>query len=154
MSRAKRGRHADASTGDLFAIPRAAAQVPGTMDYRQTVSALTGVMLSEAAAAGLDRYEIASQASRLSGKDVSKLMLDGYTAESREDFNIPLWLAPVIESVCCSTRLTEWLVDMRGGRFLVGAETLDAEIGRISAKVDTATTQLKQLRELRRRIPG
>jgi len=153
MSRRSRTvTNGDALTGDLFAIPRAAAPVAGTMDYRQGVSGLVGDMLSIAAAAGLDRYEVASQASRLTGKDVSKAMLDGYTAESREEFNVPFWLTPVLESVCSSTLLTQWLVGVRGGRFLVGAETLDAEIGRVSQEVDSAAARLKQLRDLRRRV--
>ncbi|WP_164273478.1 hypothetical protein [Stenotrophomonas sp. B1-1] len=142
----------DALTGDLFAIPRPVAPVDGAMNYRKTVSALVGDMLNGARVAGLDRYEVAAKASRLAGRDVSKAMLDGYTAESRDEFNVPLWLAPVLEVVCDSTQLTEWLADVRGGRFLVGAATLDAEIGRRSREMDIAAAELKQLRELRRRV--
>ena len=64
----------DAITRDLFAVPRAAAAVPASMDYRAQVSHLVSAMLADAHAAGLDRYEVASRASRLAGRDVSKAM--------------------------------------------------------------------------------
>ncbi|MCX7563445.1 hypothetical protein OS176_07820 [Xanthomonadaceae bacterium XH05] len=142
----------DTATGDLFAIPRPASAEPGAMDYRRVVSALVAEMLAGAAASGMDRYEVASRASRLTGKDVSKAMLDGYTAESREEFNVPLWLSPVLETVCSSTLLTAWAAGVRGGQLLVGADTIDAEIGRIERERDAAAEQLRQLKDLRRRV--
>lgn len=147
-----RSRRADALTGDMFAIPRPAAQVPGSMDYRVPVTHLVGEMLKDAAAAGLDRYEVASRASRLAGRDVSKAMLDGYTAESREEFNVPLWLAPVLEVVCQSTVLGEWHGSVVGGQLLLGAAAIDAEIGRLESERFRAAEDLKALRELRRRV--
>jgi len=143
---------ADTLTGDLFAIPRAAAAVDGAMDYRATVSALVSRLLDGARAAGMDRWEVASRASRLAGRDVSKNMLDGYTAESREEFNLPLWLAPVLETVCTSTALAEWHAGVRGGQILVGAATLDAEIGRLEREREVAGERIKRLKELGRRV--
>lgn len=137
--------------GDLFPIPRPAEPIPASMNYRRIVSALVAGMLAEAAAAGIDRWEVASRASRLTGKDISKLMLDGYTAESREEFNAPFWLTPVLESVCSSTRLTEWLASVRGGKLLVGADTLDAEVGRLERERDQTTNRLRELKEIQRR---
>lgn len=122
------------------------------MDYRRAVSGLMAEMLAGAAASGLDRYEVASRASRLTGKDVSKAMLDGYTAESREEFNVPLWLSPVLETVCSSTLLTSWAAGVRGGQLLVGADTIDAEIGRIERERDAAAERLRQLKDLQRRV--
>jgi hypothetical protein len=139
-------------TGDLFAIPRPAAPIEGSMDFRRPVSALVSEMLAYAHSSGVDRYEVATRASRLTGKDISKNMLDGYTAESREEFNVPLWVAPVLEIVCDSTVLTEWNASIRGGTFLVGAATLDAEIGRLSREADITASKLKQMRDLRRKV--
>lgn len=141
----------DRASGDLFAgIPQPPPPVPASMDYRQRVSALIGDMLADARAAGLDRYEVASRASRLAGRDISKAMLDGYTAESREEFNVPLWVAPVLETVCSSRVLADWHATALGGRILFGAATLDAEIGRIEREREVATDRLRQLKELRR----
>ena len=144
-------RRSGGLTGDLFAIPRPAASVPGSMDFRAEVSALLGDMLAHARAAGLDRYEVASRASRLAGRDVSKAMLDGYTSGSREEFNCPLWVAPVLEIVCSSTALGEWHGAKVGGQLLLGAATLDAEIGRLESERAHAGEQLRALKDLRRR---
>jgi len=142
----------DALTGDMFALPRPAAPVPGTMNFRRPVSLLLGDMLKDAHAAGLDRFEVAARASRLAGRTVSANMLDGYTAESREEFNCPLWLAPVLEIVCSSTRLAEWHGSVVGGQLLLGAATLDAEIGRLEREKQRANEQIKALKDLSKRV--
>lgn len=147
-----RSRRSDALTGDLFAVPRAPALIPGSMDFRAETSLLVGEMVEEARGAGLDRWEIASRASRLVGRDVSKHMLDGYTAESREEFNVPMWLAPVLEIVCSSTRLGDWHAAKVGGQLLLGAATIDAEIGRLEAERERSATQIRQLKQLRGRV--
>lgn len=145
-------RRSDGLTGDLFAVPRPPALVPGSMDFRAETSLLMGEMIENARAAGLDRWEIASRASRLVGRDVSKNMLDGYTAESREEFNVPLWLAPVLEIVCRSTLMGDWHAEKVGGQLLLGAATIDAEIGRLEAERDRNATRIRQLKQLRGRV--
>jgi len=139
-------------SGDLFEIPQRPAPLPGTMDYRPVVSELVSNMLAEASRAGIDRHEVAARASRLTGKDVTKNMLDGYTAPGREEFNVPLWLSPVLETVCTSTILSAWLASVHGGRLLLGAETLDAEIGRIMREQEQNAAMLRDLKEMRRRV--
>lgn len=139
-------------TGDLFEIPQPPKPVPGTMDYRPLVSELASNMFEEAARRGLDRHAIAAEASRLTGKDVSKGMLDGYTAPARDAFNLPLWLAPVLETICQSTMLGNWHAHMRGGRLLVGADALDAEIGRLIRERASAGVRLRELAAMRRRL--
>lgn len=139
-------------TGDLFAIPQPLRQAPGSMDFRAAVSELVSQMLAEAHRAGLDRHDVAARASRLTGKDVSKNMLDGYTAPGREEFNLPLWLAPVLEVACAATPLATWHASVHGGRLLVGAETLDAEIGRLMREHEATAERLRDLKDLRRRV--
>lgn len=146
-------RHrADTSTGDLFALPCAAPQIPGTMNYRAPVSELTGRMLQDAHAAGMDRHEVAARVSRLVGHTVSKATLDSYTAVGREAFNVPLWFAPVLEVVCESTALAEWHGQLVGGQLLMGAAAIDAEIGRQETLRHNAADRLRKLKDLRRRI--
>lgn len=122
------------------------------MDYRPVVSELVSNMLAEASRVGMDRHEVAAQASRLTGKDVTKNMLDGYTAPGREEFNVPLWLAPVLGTVCSSTMLGDWHASVHGGRLMVGAEALDAEIGRLMREQEQAAARLRDLKDLRRRV--
>lgn len=141
-----------AFSGDLFEIPQAVAPMPGSLDFRAQVSELIAVLLADAHKAGLDRHEVAARASRLTGKDVTKNMLDGYTAPAREEFNCPLWLAPVLEIVCCSTALASWHAGVHGGRVSVGAETLDSEIGRVMRERELADARLRELKDLRRRV--
>jgi hypothetical protein len=148
-------RTRDHVSGDLFAaIPRPAPSVPGGMDFRPQLSMLVGDMLTKAHASdrSLDRYAIAAIASRLAGKEISKAMLDGYTAESREAFNLPLWCVPALETACGSTALTEWLADVRGGRLVLGPAALDEEIGRLQGDKELIDERLRELRDLRRRV--
>ena len=58
---------------------------------------------------------------------------------------------PALEVACRSTALTEWQARVRGGELLVGAATMDAEIGRLEHERDQAAERIKQLRKLRRR---
>lgn len=148
-----RDRAATAATGDLFAsLPQPAAAEPGSMDYRTKIAVLVGYMLDDARANhGLDRYAVAAAVSRMVGKEVSAAMLYAYTAESRDMHNAPAWLMPALEHVCQTNRYTEWLAANRGGRFLLGAAALDAEIGRLQAEIEGARDHLKGLQELRRR---
>jgi hypothetical protein len=135
-------RRIDTLTGDLFALlPRAAEALPGTQNYCAEVAHL----VSEAmASAGADRIEVAARMSRLSGKEISKDMLYGYTAESRDAYNLPFYLAPVLEVACQTHLLTHWLADKRGGQLLVGKDALDAEIGKLERARDEAGKRIRQ----------
>jgi hypothetical protein len=143
----------DRFTGDLFAaIPRPAPAVEGGMDYRARLSHLVSEMLAAAHVAGVDRYEVAARTSRLAGKEVSKAMLDGYTSEAREAFNLPLYLVPALEVACESVALSNWLAETRGGRLVLGAAALDAEIGRMEAELDDQKARLSELKTLRKKV--
>jgi len=136
-------RTRDDRTGDLFAYPRPAVQQPGAYDYRDVVSHLVSEILEEA---DVNRFEVAARVSQLTGREISKYMLDAYSAESREGHNFPFSLAPALEAACRTYRLTHWLVDIRGGELLVGREALDAELGRIEKQKETLNRRARQLR--------
>jgi len=142
----------DQVTLDLFEIPRAAAPVPASMDFRAEVSQLLSAMLASAAAAGIDRWEVSARASRLAGRDITKAMLDGYTSEARDEFNVPFWIVPVLEIVCSSCSACDWHASKLGGRARYGAATLDAEIGRLEHVANEASAQARELKALRRRV--
>lgn len=135
----------DPLTIDMFDVPSPAPDLPGTMDYRAQVSHLVSEMLRSAPH---DRYDIAAKMSRLTGKDVSKNMLDAYASDAREDHNLPFYLLPALETVCESHAMTAWLADVRGGRLLVGREALNAELGRLERQRDEAAKRIKQLKQL------
>lgn len=145
----------DNVTGDLLSgIPTPVAARPASLDFRSAVAHVLCRMLSVAQARdpGLDRYGIAATASRFAGKEISKAMLDAYTAESRDAYNLPFWAAPAIEVACDSTALTEWLAEVRGGRLVLGPATIDAEIGRLQVEREAMSDRLRDLRALRRSI--
>lgn len=135
----------DAATLDLFPVPHPAPETPGTMDYRVTVAHLVGDMLRGAQG---DRFDVAAKMSRLTGKDVSKNMLDAYASDAREDHNLPFYLGPALEVVCESHVLGAWFSEVRGGRLLVGREALNAELGKLERARDEAAKQIKKLKTL------
>jgi cytochrome P450 len=134
------------ATPDFFEVPAPAPTIEGTQDYRTQVSQLVSRMLADAALAGKDRYAVAAEMSRLTGQDISKAMLDGYAAEARDTFNIPLSKALVLEVACQSHALTNWMVAKRGGKLLLGAEAINAEIGRLQRIADDAARRARELK--------
>lgn len=132
---------------DLFAVPQPAAAQPGAMDYRVGLSHLVSEVLSAASAAGRDRHEIAGRMSALAGYTVSVNMLNGYTSESREAFNVPLHLIPALEHACETHAITNWLVAVRGGQLLIGRDALHAELGRLQRVSDQAQRNIKRLKK-------
>lgn len=136
-------RTADTRTPDLFEVPVPAPELPGRLDFRPQIAHLVSELMRGAEG---DRYAIAATVSRLTGKDVSKHMLDAYASELREDHNLPLYLLPALEAACGSHLLTAWLADVRGGRLLVGREALMADLGRLERARDDAAAKIKLLK--------
>ncbi len=134
----------DHLTGELFNVPRPVPALPGSMDYRSVVAHLLSEALQRA---GSNRFELAGRISALVGKDVSKWMLDGYTAEAREEFNLPFYLVPAIESACCTHAMTEWLASVRGARVLIGEEALHHDLSRLQEIRETADAAIKALKQ-------
>jgi len=118
----------DALTLDLFEVPTPQAAATGNLDL--------DVPLREALSDALrhseiNRHQVAAEMSRLTGRDISKYMLDAYTAESREAHNFPMRYAAAFEHVTNSYALTNLLAKARGCKVLVGEDALLAEFGRI-----------------------
>lgn len=135
----------DPLTNDMFAVPAPAAPLPSSMDYRQEVAGLVAAVLKGADG---DRYEVAARMSRLSGREVSKYMLDAWSSESRDAYNLPFCAAPVFEAACHTHDLSNWLADKRGGRLLIGREALTAELGKLERLRDEASRHIKELKKV------
>ncbi|GAP66300.1 hypothetical protein MBSD_n1604 [Mizugakiibacter sediminis] len=138
----------DYVTPDLFEVPRPAAPLPGSMDYRTTVCGLLSTMLEES---GQSRFAIAAKVSELTGREVTKYMLDSYCAESREDYNAPAFIMPVIEVAAGSYVYSNWLASIRGGRLLVGRDALAAELGRVERMKEELAQQERAIKDQLRR---
>lgn len=132
---------------DIFAVPIPHHPEPGRCRYGQEASKLISRMIGESGAG--DRYAIAAELSRKSGKEVSKHMLDAYASPSRQDHAMPFWMAPILEEVCQSQLLTNWLAEKRGGRVAYGYEALKQELGKLVLLKDHAVKDLnKRIRQI------
>lgn len=135
----------DSVTPDLFEIPQPVTPNPASMDYRAEVSAMVGLALKDADG---DRHDISARMTRLSGHDVSKYMLDAWSSEGRDAYNMPFYQAPVLEVACGTHLFTNWLAAKRGGKLLIGREALNAELGKLERMREQCARQIKQLKRV------
>lgn len=123
-------RYRDLFTDDMFLVPQPPATNPSSMNYGCEVATLVGDMFASAA---IDRTGISAEMSRLTGREVSKHMLDAWTAQSRDAYNMPLYLVPAAEAACHSHAISGWLAERRGARLSIGRDALNAEYGKLQA---------------------
>lgn len=134
----------DPHTPDLFEVPHPVPTLPASMDYRREMAALVAHVLKQADG---DRHEIASRMTRLAGVEVTKYMLDAWSSEAREAYNMPTWAAPVLEAACESYLITQWLAQKRGAQMLIGREALTAELGRLERSREEANQRIRALKK-------
>lgn len=143
-------RRSDGLTGELFSpIPEPAPAVAASMDFRKPVAGLVSQMLKGTSDS---RYVVAARMSELADHETSKAILDSYTAESRDECNLPMWKAPVIEAACGSRVLAEWHAGVLGGRVLWGSAVLDADIGERERLIHDLQQEVKALRKYRKQV--
>jgi hypothetical protein len=82
--------------------------------------------------------------SELLATEITKHMLDSWTAESREGWRFPLSYAPAFEAATGTYALIDLLARKRGCSVLHGKDALLAELGRLD--------QLEQETRKKRRI--
>lgn len=132
-------RQRDSFTADLFDIPRAPALTGGSLDYSTELRYALSYALKNTP---LNRHEVAARMSELTGQDISKSMLDAWTAESKTPWRFPFEYVAAFEAACETTALQELLGRKRGSRILVGEDALLAEIGKIhTLRHDLATRE-------------
>jgi len=136
-------RARDLLTADLFEIPQAPLPSGGSLNFdAQLRHALSDALK----ACKKDRYQVGADMSRLLGREVSKHMLDAYTAESREAYNFPLNYVAAFEVATESFALTQLLAEKRGCKLLVGEEALLAELGKIEREEQTLRVRKQALK--------
>lgn len=104
------------------------APLPGSLDmekpFREAISAALK-------ACSLSRYQVAAQMSELTGTDITKTMLDSWTAESKEQHRFP---AIFLDAFCVAAGSTEpirILAQPVGVFVMPGPEVMRADIRRI-----------------------
>lgn len=134
----------DSLTLELFDIPVPTPALAGSLDLD---AALRAAICDAIKHSELDRLGVAAEMSRLTGRPISKAMLDAYTGESRGDHNFPLRYAVAFEVATGSYCLTQLLAKQRGCKVLVGEEALLAGLGRLDqmeAELKAQKAALKQ----------
>lgn len=137
----------DSLTLEMFEIPAPTPPLAGGMDLD---GALRAAICDAIKHCDHDRIGVAAEMSRLTGRHISKAMLDAYTGESREDHNLPFRYAAAFEVATGSYCLTQLLAKQRGCKVLVGEEALLAELGRLDqmeAELKTQKAALKHYLE-------
>ncbi|MBF0186000.1 MAG: hypothetical protein HQM06_16645 [Magnetococcales bacterium] len=139
---------------NLFPPHEEPRDLPGYLDIDAQVRHLIGEMIRNARK---DRYIIAAEMTRATGKDITHHMLNGYTA-AKEGNRFPLEFLPAFSAACGSYDLLNFLAIKMGCQILVGDETEAANLGRIEElqemlkkekeKVLTRMNQKKRLLEM------
>lgn len=137
-------RRRDALTADLFDIPQAPAPVSGSLDYCTELRFALSDALKKCPRS---RYEVAARMSELTGEEITKTMLDAWTAESKTAWRFPFEFAAAFEVATDTTILQELLARKRGSRILVGEDNLLAELGRIHKQRDELASREKALKD-------
>lgn len=127
-------------TFDAPSAPSCAAAELAGLD--RMVAAAVGRALG---GAGRSRYEIAGLMSELLDEDVSKLMLDGYAAEARGDFNVSVHRFLALIAVTKRYDILDALVRRVGAAILVGDEIHTAQLGHIDRQIAELQAQRKSI---------
>ena len=134
----------DTLTLDLFEVPVPTAPMPGALNFNRVLHHLISDILKSSTRS---RVEIAARMVELTGDaTISHHSLNAWSAESREGWRFPLEYLPAFEVACETTVLTAWIASVRGGKVLLGKDSLDAEIGKLERLKEDAARKIKQLK--------
>lgn len=135
----------------LDLIERAAALRDGPDEGSLQVQPALSLAMSRAIRdSGLSRYEIAGRMSELVGQDITKSMLDAWTAESKEQHRPPAEFLPAFCVASGSREPLLILADKAGYFCLPGPDALRAEIQRLAEEEkEVRAERLKRQRLLK-----
>ena len=134
----------DILTADMFDVPQPASSAPGSLHCRAEIAGVMSEALRDCQA---DRFDVAAKMSRLLGREISKHMLDAYTAESRETHIPPLDVAIAFDKATEGFALANLYAQKLGSRLNVGEEVLLTELGRIDQLKADLAKQEKAIRK-------
>lgn len=133
----------DPHTIDMFLeLPPPPISAPGGLSCRSEIAHIMSEALK-----GHDRYVIAAEMSKLLDREISKHMLDAYTAESREDHIPPLDTAIAFDLATESRVLGEFFARKIGAKLAVGKEALDAKLGQLERMRHETEKQIKAIKK-------
>ncbi|BBO84515.1 hypothetical protein DSCO28_50810 [Desulfosarcina ovata subsp. sediminis] len=100
----------------------------------------------------LSRPQIAGEMSHLLGADVTKSVMDSWTAESKDNYRIPAEYLPAFCRVVGSNEPIDILTESAGMFALPGPDALRSEIQRWSEKASNAQAEVKKRKRLLREM--
>lgn len=98
------------------------------------------------------RYEIGGAVSALLDEDVSKMMLDAYSAEGKEGHNISVHRFLALIAVTEQYDVLDALVRRIGAAVLVGDELHTARVGHLKSQIAELSAELRTVERLARPI--
>ncbi len=112
--------------------------------------ALAEALASAKETAGRDRYAVAAEMSRLMGRDMTKNMLDRYTAPSADEWRFPLEALPALIAATGDTRIVTIIVEACGFKAMPGEATAIAEL--VALELQSRALK-KRIAAARKRMP-
>lgn len=134
----------------FFEPPKTTPNVEGSRDISGRIREALGEVLSDANRAGKDRWDVATEISRLCGRDVSKNMLDRYTAQSGVDYRFPAEILPALCQATGDISVLDILAEACGCKVLRGEEAALAELGALMLQDQNTKARMKACKQ---RIP-
>lgn len=134
----------------FFEVPAAIRHDAGGLDMALAVRETLTDLLGAATVQGCDRHEVAARISRLSNHEISKHMLDRYTAPSADGWRFPLEALPALTQATGDYRLLELVAEACGCKVYRGEEAMLAEIGALTMQERNVKARLV---DLRRNVP-
>jgi len=122
------------------------ADAPGSLNQGRAVRV---ALYESIKTSGLDRWEIAARMSRLTDCEISKAMLDAWTAESKEGHRFPVEYAAAFCRVTGCGRLLEVVGQSIGLFAMQGPDALRVQRARLAEQRKALAAQEK---EIERRI--
>ena len=129
----------------FFEIPPEPGTTGSALDVHAGLRELLADALAAAKARGCDRHAIAAEISRLSGRDMTKNMLDRYCATA-DEWRFPLEALPAFVQASGDLRLLEFVAEACGCRVMRGEEALLAEIGALMMEERAAKSRMERIR--------
>lgn len=132
----------DTLSGDLFEVPQPVLPIAGALACRAQIAHVMSDALKPH-----DRYEVATQMSKLLGREFSKHILDAYTAESREEHIPPIDTAIAFDMATGGMCLLNFYAQKMGARLVVGRENLNWQLGKLEHMREELARQIKQVKQ-------
>lgn len=118
--------------------------IPGRLNISATLRELVSHGLKHP---HLNRYGVAAEMSKLLGKEITKSMLDRWSAESKENHRFPLDYLNAFIEVTGDKTILRLICEKAGGYFIEGEDALLTELGRIEKQKEEIAKKEKLIRQ-------